>query len=284
MSPSANRDQADGLRRILAGKSARQLCFLSAVPAAQKNAVLLNLAAALVRTGSEVQILDASQSAQGISTHATPALQASLWDVAQQGDALESAVREQGPGIRLSRLSSQPLHPMQGATAELARLSQLLRELSPTANFWLLDLDISADTPFVLPELSCKELIVLVANTPTSIKQAYTAMKEFQARFGRQQYQLLVLGASVAQTQMIEKNMALAANRYLASKLSALGNIPADEHWTRSVQLGRAIVDAFPMASASVALRQIAQRLLSAQAPAPQRSQLDMARTAALET
>ena len=283
MSRDASRDQADGLRRILAGKRTRQLCFLSAVPPAQKNALLLNLAAALVRSGSEVQILDASQCAQGISSRAMPALQASLWDVAQQGDRLDKALREHEPGIRLARLSSQPLQALHAQPAELARLSQLLREMSPAANFWLLDTDLNADNPFVLPALSSQEVIVLVANTPTSIKEAYTAMKEFQARCGRRPYQLLVLGASVAQTRMIGKNMALAANRYLASPLIALGNLPADEHWSRSVQLGRAIVDAFPMASASIALRQIAQRLLDAQTPEGAGRQANAASPAALE-
>ncbi len=273
MSPNTNRDQAEGLRRILAGQRSRQLCFLSAVSAAQKNAVLLNLAAALVRAGNEVHVLDASLSAQGIGSCAAPALQHTLWDVAQQGASLQDAVREHELGIYLSRLSAQALAQLPSQAGEREKLSRVLREMSPNANFWLLDTDLQSSNPFVLPELSASEVVVLVANTPTSIKNAYTEMKEFQARFGRRQYHLLVLGASATQAQMIAKNMATAVNRYLASQLVALGNIPADEHWSRAVQLGRAIVDAFPMAPASIAVREIAERLIGSQAPRPARAQ-----------
>ena len=267
MSPNTNRDQAEGLRRILAEKHTRQLCFLSAVSAPQKNAVLLNLAAALVRAGNEVQLLDASLSAQGIASRAAPALTRTLWDVAHQGAPLEDAVRAHDPAIALSRLAPQALGLLQSQPAELEKLSIVLRALSPNANYWLLDCDLQADNPFVLPELCASEVVVLVANTPTSIKSAYTEMKEFQARFGRRQYQLLVLETSAAQAQTIGKNMALAVNRYLASQLVALGNIPPDAHWSRAVQLGRAIVDAFPMAPAAVAFREITARLVGAQGP-----------------
>ncbi len=283
MSHKPNRDQAEGLRRILAEKCTRQLCFLSAVSAPQKNAVLLNLAAALVRAGNAVQLLDASLSAQGIASRAAPALTRTLWDVAQHGTGLEDAVRAHDPGVALSRLSTQALGLLQSQPAELDKLSQVLRELSPDANFWLLDCDLQTDNPFVLPELSASEVVVLVSNTPTSIKSAYTEMKEFQARFGRRQYQLLVLDASALQAQTIGKNMALAVNRYLASQLLALGNVPPDAHWSRAVQLGRAIVDAFPKAPAAVAFREITARLVSAQADAPHPARAQARPTATLE-
>ncbi len=283
MLPNASCDQAEGLRRILAGNSARQLCFLSAVTAPQKNAVLLNLAAALVRAGSEVQVLDASLSEQGVSSRATPALQTTLWEVAQQSGTLQDAVREHEQGIRLARLAPQALSRLHSQANELDSLSRVLREMSPNANFWLIDADIQADNPFVLPELSASEVVVLVANTPTSIKNAYTEMKEFQGRFGRLQYHLLVLGASAAQAQMITRNMALTASRYLDSRPLALGHIPADGDWARAVQLGRAIVDAFPMAAAAIAFREVAAHLVSAGTQAPRQPVEPVHLTPALE-
>ena len=272
MSHSPSPDQAEGLRRILADRATRQLAFLSALAPAQKNAVLLNLAAALVRAGSEVPLLDASQSEQGIGSHARPALQASLLDVAQHGGALEAANPEHDQGIRLCRLSMQALSGLPSDGAALQGLSRLLRELSPQANFWLLDLDLDADNPLVLPELAGAEVVVLVANTPTSIKHAYAQVKSFHARFGRRPFHLLVVGASAVQAAMIEKNMALAANRYLATRLMSLGSIPVDEHLSRALLLGRSIVDAFPMAPASAAFRAIATALLGAAGAAPRRT------------
>jgi len=44
-------------------------------------------------------------------------------------------------------------------------------------------------------------------------------------------------------------------------ELEFFGAIPKDEHLTKAAKLGRSVVDAFPLASASSALKQIAQRL-----------------------
>lgn len=282
MSLSASRDQAEGLRRILSDQTPRRFSFLSAISPAQKNAVLLNLAAALVRAGSEVQLLDASQSERGIASRATPALQSSLWELAQQGGAPERAIREHDQGIRLARLSSQPLKQLSSQPIHLANLTRLLVELAPAANIWLVDTDLNLDNPFLLPELARGEIIVLASNTPTSIKQAYTLIKAFHAEFGRRPFSLLVVGASAAQARMIGQNIALAANRYLAIKLTTLGNIPADAHLARAVQIGRAIVDAFPTAQASTAFREIAAQLLNPVSPV-RRHVSDATATAALE-
>ena len=66
-------DQAAGLRRILGARKSRYVSVLTALEPAQKNLVLLNLAAALVRAGNEVQLLDASLNADGIASCAAQA-------------------------------------------------------------------------------------------------------------------------------------------------------------------------------------------------------------------
>ena len=60
---------------------------------------------------------------------------------------------------------------------------------------------------------------------------------------------------------MVYANMSSAASRYLAVTLTSMGSVPADEYLQRAARLGRAVVDAFPLAGASVAFRQLAGRL-----------------------
>jgi flagellar biosynthesis protein FlhG len=40
-----------------------------------------------------------------------------------------------------------------------------------------------------------------------------------------------------------------------------MGSVPADEYLHRAARLGRAVVDAFPLAGASVAFRRLAGRI-----------------------
>ena len=261
MLESRGRDQAEGLRRILGGQQPRRLAVLSAVTSAQKNAILLNLAAALVNAGSEVQLLDTSQSPTGISVHAKPPLQTCLWRVAQRRQGHELAVREHARGVRLAKLSEQPLQDIRDAT-DLDALSQLLRMLRPASNFWLIDVQLEQDNPFVLPEIAQSELIVLVSSLPNSIKLAYAQIKALQAQLGQRPCHLLVVGSTGEQAELIQQNMAMVASRYLALTLSPLGSIPADEQLAQAELTGCALVDTNPVAEASAAFRKVAAQLI----------------------
>jgi len=255
-------DQAEGLRRILGAQQPRRLAVLSAVGAAQKNAVLLNLAAALVNAGSEVQLLDASQTSTGIASHAFPVLSNCLLSASQRAQGNEQAVREQAPGIRLAQLSRLPLKDNLQAE-ELGLLSQLLRTLKPDSNYWLIDVELEQDDPFVLPEIAQSELLVLTSTAPSSIKRAYSQLKAMQTRLDRRPCYLLVVSATTQQAELVQQNMAQAASRYLEIALTSLGSIPADEQLLQAESMGRALVSSQPKAEASVAFRRMATQLMS---------------------
>jgi flagellar biosynthesis protein FlhG len=57
-------------------------------------------------------------------------------------------------------------------------------------------------------------------------------------------------------------NMARVASRHLQVRLEYLGHIPVDEKLKRATQLCRPVIEAFPAAQASYAMREIAQGLL----------------------
>ncbi len=269
-------DQAEGLRRILGAQQPRRLAVLSAVGAAQKNAVLLNLAAALVNAGSEVQLLDASQTSTGIASHAFPVLSSCLLSAAQRAQGHEQAVREQAPGIRLAQLSRLPLKGSLQAE-ELGLLSQLLRTLKPDSNYWLIDVELEQDDPFVLPEIAQSELLVLTSTAPSSIKRAYSQLKALQARLDRRPCYLLVVGATAQQAELVQQNMGQAASRYLEISLTSLGSIPADEQLLQAESMGRALVSSQPKAEASVAFRRMATQLMSSMQGMPDFSSAGMA-------
>jgi len=63
----------------------------------------------------------------------------------------------------------------------------------------------------------------------------------------------LVTGGSEAEAQMVYANMAQAASRYLAAQLHFIGSVPADDHIRRATGQGRTVLEAFPLAGASIA-------------------------------
>ncbi len=265
MSNNKVTDQAEGLRRILAGQTSRTMVFLSAIPVDLKNSVLLNLATSLAKANSEVHLLDACQSPQGVSVSTPPHLPQTMWDVAQERCNAEAAILEHIPGVHIAKLAEQPLASLAQQPEKpesFDKLDQLLKATFKARSFSLVDTDIDHDNAFVLPALAAADMVVLVTVTTESIKNAYALVKTVHAQLGLRTFNMLVVGATPTKANLIQRNMGIAANQYLGVKLVSLGCIPPDAQLSRSSHVGRAIVEAYPMSPATVAFRALAGRLI----------------------
>ncbi|MGZ3254885.1 MAG: MinD/ParA family ATP-binding protein, partial [Burkholderiaceae bacterium] len=93
-------------------------------------------------------------------------------------------------------------------------------------------------------------------------------IKRLNAKLGRHPFKLLVTGATDKEAQVVYENIAQAASRYLAVDLYSMGSVPADDHLKKAANLGRSVVEAFPLALASVAFRRLAGRCSLSEIPA----------------
>ena len=75
---------------MLAGPKPRIFTFLSATSVTDKSAMLVNLSASLASSGSDVVLLDACMSKDGITRRMGVEVQATLLDVALSAARLES--------------------------------------------------------------------------------------------------------------------------------------------------------------------------------------------------
>ncbi len=262
MASNSRVDQADGLRRLIGENSTQHIAFLSAIAAPQKNAILNNLAAALVNKGSDVHLLDASLHSQGISCIAEKPIEHYLSDVDEQNVDIDSFLFEQSKGIYFSKLSRAPVKNLGDQASVLEQLSKSLSEIKPDINFCISDIYLDNDNPFVLPELAKADVIVLTSNTADSITSAYLQIKALHAQLGRRPYHVLVVDSTLEQAKKIQHNMSQAAKVYLAVPLLSLGVIPRDDFLDRAGQMGRTVIDAFPTATSANAFRSIATQLV----------------------
>jgi flagellar biosynthesis protein FlhG len=248
-------DQAEGLRRMLAGPKPRIFTFLSATPEDEKGAMLVNLGASLSQSGSDVLLVDACRTSRGIAAGLEVARSASLLQVARRECELDDAIQRMPQGFGVAALL-----PDGGASGpQLTQgLSDAFDQLAARADIVVVDAELGDDDTFPLPALAAGEIVVQVSTSPESITSAYSIIKRVNSQLGRRPFNVLITGASDKEAQVVYRNMAQAANRYLAVKLNSMGSVPADEHLTRAARLGRAVVDAFPLAGASVAFRRLA--------------------------
>ncbi|MGB7481994.1 MAG: antiactivator of flagellar biosynthesis FleN protein [Burkholderiaceae bacterium] len=258
---SFQHDQAEGLRRMLAaGPKPRVVTLLSVLPEADKSATLINLAASLARAGSDVALLDAHLHADGVSGRLGDLPRASLLDVARGRRTLEQAVRMLPQGFRLAALASPGTRPLQLAS-NAQQIEQAFGQLAAQCDLVLADAVVGEPELLPLAALGSGDIVVQVSPDASAITAGYALIKRLNAAFGRRRFGVLVSGADERQAERVFANMEQAASRYLALPLYAVGSVPADEHIRRAARLGRSVVDAFPLAGASIAFRRLAGRL-----------------------
>jgi len=260
-------DQAEGLRRMLGGPKSRIVTFLSAATSEEKGATLINLGASLTQSGSNVLLLDVCTSQQGVSSRLDGIRGVTLMQVARREGVLDDAIQSVPQGFGIAALMRGPQRAGPPDAQQVQRLADVFTELATRADIVLVDAELGDSELFPIPALATNEIVVQVANTPASITSAYSIIKRLNGQMGRRPCSILVTGASEKEAQVVYRNMAQAANRYLAVKLTSMGFVPADEHLTRAARLGRAVVDAFPLAGASVAFRRLAGKF---SLPAPE--------------
>ena len=260
-------DQAEGLRRMLAGPQPRIYTFFSATSDEEKCAMLINLGASLAQGGSNVVMVDACAASQGIATRLNATRGASLLQVARQERALDEVVQRMPQGFGIAALVNDAQRREARGAQDAPRLANAFNVLATQADILVVDAEIGKTETFPIPSLVSSEIVVQVSTSPQSITSAYAMIKQINAEVGRRPFSVLITGASDKEAKVVYQNMAQAANRYLAVKLNSMGSVPADEHTTRAARLGRSVVDAFPLAGASVAFRRLAERFVLPDVP-----------------
>jgi flagellar biosynthesis protein FlhG len=257
---------------MLAGPKPRICTFLSAAPPTEKSAMLVNLSASLAQHGNAVVLLDAC-AAGGVGQRMGVQARATLLDVARQQRAFNQVVQAMPQGFHLASLSCGSVHPLAQDANQLRRLANTFNVLASQSDILLVDAELDEQGGFPVAAMAAGDIVVQVTPGATSVKDAYALIKRLSTQAGRRPFGVLVTGAGEREAATIYQNMARAASRYLALELYSIGFIPSDEHVTRAARLGRAVVDAFPLAGASVAFRRLAEQLSSRVAAPVQRAE-----------
>ncbi|MFK3736246.1 MinD/ParA family ATP-binding protein [Massilia sp. TN1-12] len=254
-------DQAEGLRRMLSGPKPRIVTFLSATPADDKGAMLVNLAASLVQSGHDVVIVDACEYDYGVARRLGVDGRGDLLGVARQECALNQVIHQVPQGFSVVEMG----HGVRSQD-EARRLSTAFDVLvkQSAGSIVIVDGEFLEHGHFPVAAMTNSEIVVQVSTGATSITNAYALVKRLAQHLGRRPFGILITGASEAEAKVVYDNMSSAATRYLAVTLSSMGSVPADEYLQRAARLGRAVVDAFPLAGASVAFRRLAGRFAGA--------------------
>lgn len=256
-----HKDQASGLRRLMAGPRPRVISLLSAAGKTEHARLMVNLAASLQRQGNKVLIMEATQAS---------ILEAKHYGIdAEQGTLLEAVMRpelHQPFMIQREGFAAAKLLPESSACRLLqdeavhAQVERIFSAMTSQHDVTLVDAALTQEA-MPLHILNHGEIMIHMTRETSSITQAYTLIKQLCQQVGRRSFDIVVSHSNEAQAQVIFNNIAAVARQHLYIELHFAGLIPADEHLGIAARLGRSVIDAFPMAKASAAFKALAGKI-----------------------
>lgn len=257
-------DQAAGLRKLLARGNAQVITVLGARDGLGATSIVTNLSAVFAHAGKDVLVLDENLSHDNVAN--TLALRP-RYDLlhAARGDKTWQDVLLQG-------MAGPVVLPVARAMQSLPKMDETERErlleslLGAAVGRDVVLVDAARDGNSVCASLSGDEPLLLVLNaTASGITESYALLKKMAVHNGRQAFDIVVNRVgSEREALAVFDNMQKVARHHLQVNLSYLGYIPVDEKLKRATQLCRPVVEAFPSAASSMAMREIAQGLLRA--------------------
>lgn len=252
-------DQAAGLRRIMAKPKPRVVSVLSALPSQAQARLITNLATSIANQGSDVLVLHASEHTleQNYELDQSP----SLLDVILEKNILQQTIKSTSHGFSSVKLMHKHLLKNANDNHTTSQLNLLFNQLTQQYDMVLVDTMLNKANTLPLHKLNESEIIIQLSRKPESITQAYSLIKQVCSELGRRSFGIIVDDSTDAQAQVVFRNISQVAKRFMQIELDFFGAIPADSHLNRASKLGRSVIDAFPLAIASTALKQIAQRL-----------------------
>jgi flagellar biosynthesis protein FlhG len=252
-------DQAAGLRRIMATPKPRVVSIIAASSTQDQPRMMTNLAASIRSQGSEVLIVHASKTSREESYEINN--QPALFDVANETCTLADAIKSTSHGVSVAKLLHKSQVNISLDADAGVEMNRIFDALAREYEIVLVDATLNNEYMLPLKTLNESEILIQLTRNPESIKDAYTLIKQICSQLGRRSFGIIVDDATEAQAQAVFKNIAQVARRFMQIELEFFGAIPNDDHLSKAAKLGRSVVDAFPMATASTAFKLIAQRL-----------------------
>lgn len=257
-------DQAAGLRRLLARSSSRVVTVVGARDGLGATSIVVNLATVLGNSGKDVLVLDENLSHDNVANTLALKVRQDMLNVVRGETTWQDVILRGPQGVRILPVARAIQNLPKLDEAQRERLLESLSAAAKEMDVVLVDAARAGHS--VCASLSGDEPLLLVLNATTSgITESYTLLKQMAMHNGRQAFDIVVNKVdSEREALAVFDNMAGVARRHLQVHLEYLGHIPVDEKMQRATQLGRPVIEAFPAAASSYAVREVAQGLMRA--------------------
>ena len=266
-------DQADNLRQMVTSRSEsplRVVAVTSGKGGVGKTNITANLAVLAARTGRRVLIVDADLGLANVEIIYGLKPRYHMGHLLDASVPLEEVLAVGPQGVRVLAAGSG----IQGLTrlddAQKLRLVTAFDLIEDAFDLVLIDSSAGIGDNVLFFVGAAQEALLIVTVEPTSLTDAYAAVKVLSQQAGVRYFNVVVNTApSEGAAKDIFETLTSVTNRFLNARVRYLGHLPRDENMHRAIMAQRPLVDVFPHSPSSRALAVLADKLLNEPAPSP---------------
>jgi flagellar biosynthesis protein FlhG len=230
--------------------------------------VSAHLAAALTRHGFKVLVLDADLGLANLDVVLNLYPKVTLHDVFTGRSTLEEAILST-PGGYSVLLAGSGMIEYSRLTPEIRQqFTHTIETLAPRYDIVLLDTGAGISDVVLFSVSMATEVLVIATPEPTSLTDAYAAIKVLAIQQKRQNIRLAInQAARPGDGRAITGQLQQVLNRFVSTasgeplRLTHLGDIPSDPAVREAVMRRQLLVHSMPGAPASLAVAQLANKI-----------------------
>ena len=269
--PSTPAQPLAGARQTAGGAlGAHIIAITSGKGGVGKTFISANLAAALTRHGLKVLVLDADLGLANLDVVLNLHPKITLHDVFIGRASLEEAVIEAPWGFSVLLAGSGMVEYSRLTPEVRSEFINVVQTLAPRYDVVLLDTGAGISDVVLFSVSLAAEVLIVATPEPTSLTDAYAAIKVLATQQKRQHLRLVVNQAARAgDGRAITSQLQQVLNRFVTTetgrpvRLLHLGDIPADNAVREAVMRRQLLLQGAPGSPASLAVAQLANKIKS---------------------
>ncbi len=241
-----------------------------------KTNAAINLSICLAEMGRRVVLMDADLGLANVDILLGVSPRETLEHVIKGQCSLRDVLLEGPRGVRIVPAASGTQHMADLSMQEQAGLIHAFSDLGDDIDTLVIDTAAGISHHVISFARAAQEVLVVVANEPTSLTDAYALIKVLNQNYGVSRFYILAnMVRSLQEGNEVFDKLSNAADRFLDVALVYLGAVPFDDYLRKAVQRQKAVCDIYPRTKSALAYRALAQKIRSWSLPASPRGHLE---------
>lgn len=252
-----------------AARRLRVIAVTSGKGGVGKTSICTNLAVHAASGGLRVLVVDADLGLANVEILLGIVPRYSLVDLLEGTASIDEVLADGPHGVKVLPAGSGVPHLASLDEAQKLRLVTSLDPLEDRFDLVLVDSPAGIGDNVLFFVGASQEALLVVTPEPTSLTDAYVAIKAISQRAGVRDFHVAISQSpGERQAREVFEKLGRLTDRFLNARVRYLGSIPRDEHVHRAIMAQIPLVEAYPLAPASRSIARIADRLLAEPPPA----------------